>query len=260
MGYKKYNKFKKIKKMSKTTKVIFDIETVRQKDVLDGKDLAYEKAWLKFSERRYKDEDVLEMYEERAGLTPEFGMIVSIVAIDSINKIPVRFKMLLDEANGKEQLFEVAEKALLINFYDWLNEIEQQGKAPIQLIGHYIKRFDVPYVNTRTVKHEMKLHGAFKMFGVKPWDLNMIDTKEVWSGGVYGSSQASSLEDVCRILNIESPKGKGEEELDGSMVGDYFWRGKGTWMERVDTITNYCERDTVANSKVLNKMFQLNMI
>ncbi|QDP50420.1 MAG: putative DNA-directed DNA polymerase [Prokaryotic dsDNA virus sp.] len=249
--------------------VIFDIETVRGKNFIGNEQSgvpmktiedcedAFEKAWFKHGERKYKDMNVEDSFEKGAGLVPEFGMIVCIVAMDSISKIPVRFKMIIEDG---EPDFDAIEKGMLLNFYMWLDELEEESKNPVQLIGHYIKKFDVPYVNTRSAKHGLKIHSAFKCYGIKPWDLIMIDTKEVWNGGIFGTSQASSLDNVCRILGIESPKNGGEDELDGSMVGEEFWNGKGKMSERVKRICDYCERDVIANAKVLNKMFSLNMI
>lgn len=255
--------------MKGKVKVIFDIETAREREVI-GKDEEefglehfdqcgdeYEKAWFKFSRRRYgKEEFVDELYKDKAGLTPEFSMVVCIVAIDSINKIPVRFRMVLDESDVSEEAIMRAEKEMIEEFYKWIDGL----KGKVQLMGHNIKKFDMPVMNVRSVKHGIKLHGAFKMYGLKPWELDVIDTMEVWRGGLFSSTQASSLDDVCRVLGIESPKGGGDDGLDGSMVGEEFWRGKGSFDDRINRICNYCERDTVQNSKVLNKMFLLNMI
>lgn len=241
--------------------VMFDIECVRGKLELGDFYDDFDKAWRELSWRKYEGEIENNTFQEKAGLVPEFGMIVCIVAMDSVSKIPVRFKMVLDDDVNRVNLLE-AEKVLLANFYKWLEDLQKENKKGIRLIGHNIRKFDIPYVNVRTVKHGIKIHSAFKMYDVKPWDSELVDTMEVWKGGMYATTQASGLSNVCRILGVESPKGKGEEELEGSMVGDYFWdvTNEKDFNGRINEICNYCERDVKANAEALNRMYQLGMI
>jgi hypothetical protein len=78
--------------------------------------------------------------------------------------------------------------------------------------------------------------------GKKPWEINHLDTLEMWKFGDY--KHYTSLDLLTHIFNVPSPK----EELDGSMVAEVFYKEK-----NLQKIINYCENDVIAVVQLLLK-------
>lgn len=220
-------------------KLVFDIETVRAYDNLEDAPKAYDDAWCSFSKKKFPDMGHLESYKQKAALYPEFGKIVVISAISSEEKQVVS---LSGEGENKEY-------SLLKDFAAALNT----SWANAQLIGHYIKGFDIPYIVTRMAANGIAIPKILKLYGQKPWEMNLIDTYDVWRSGLFNAPNAASLDCVCMVLGIESPK----QEINGSQVSDVYYSDDPKAMQ---TIITYCEADTKATAAVVNKMVQLRMI
>ena len=67
----------------------------------------------------------------------------------------------------------------------------------------------------------MKPPKLFPTHDTKPWDLRVIDTKEVWQFGNNWS--LSSLDLVCGVLDVDSPK---NGDVKGDNVTTNYWSGK----------------------------------
>lgn len=224
--------------------LVFDIETVRAYKQLSEAPEAFVEAWEYVSSSRYPEMTSEESFQEKAGLHPEFGKVVCISALHSKKKEEVV------SFNGREWIDDEAEFTLLKKFADRINQGDWKGST---LVGHYIKGFDIPYLVTRYVANGMVVPKSLKMYGTKPWDLTMIDTREIWKQGLYQTSQAANLIAVCLALGVESPK----QDITGAEVSEVFWSGEEGAVER---ITKYCEADVIATSQVLRKMYELKMI
>ena len=101
------------------------------------------------------------------------------------------------------------------------------------LCGHNAKKFDFPYISKRMLVHHIPLPPQLSTQGMKPWEVPHHDTMEMWK---FGSWYSSSLELLCAVFGIPSPKG----DIDGSQVGTVFYQGE------IDRIVRYCENDVVA--------------
>jgi hypothetical protein len=115
------------------------------------------------------------------------------------------------------------------------------------LCGHNIKGFDIPMLEKRMIINGMSLPKILPTYDTKPWDMKVIDTKEIWACGAFGS--LGTLELMCISLGIESPKNM---EVTGNKVHEAFWTKKD-----IDGITDYCEKDTVTLVEVLMKLKDL---
>ena len=186
-------------------KIVFDIETAPPKE----KSEAYLDAW------EYCNKE-----EGTEGLYPEFSRIVCISAICNIN--------------GAASFYDEDEKTLLEVFLSFV------GTGPVTWVGHNIKAFDIPFLQARLMANGLGLPYALKTYGKKPWDLEIHDTKEMWKGGFFKTSQAASLTAICLALGIPTPK----DAISGKDVAAYYHAG------RIGEIVEYCEKDTAATLEV----------
>lgn len=223
-----------------TTYIGFDIETIREKNELADTSQQTQRAWEAHSLKRYPDENPADSYKKFASLFPEFSKICCISV--KIKKQDPRSFCLDSSIPELER-----EKALLVDFAQFLTDFPQ-----FVLVGHNIKKFDMPFINVRCVCNGLKVMPGFKMFGVKPWESRHIDTLEVWTGGVFGSSQSGSIESICNALGIESPKA----EFSGAQVSEIYYSNEADAMER---IAKYCERDVLATTLAFSIMAQFEM-
>ena len=223
-------------------KVVFDIETVRRyKHLVDAPE-AEQAAWEYTSKKKYPDMALSDSYEQWAGLYPEFGKIVVISALANTEKGLVR------RFTGMEFGGANAEATLLKNFEEWLT-----NGGVTKLIGQYIKGFDIPYIVTRMLAHNMRPPHFFLMYGQKPWELNhLVCTQEIWKGGQYKTCNSASLINICLILGVESPK----DGIQGSEVSEVYHSGE---PDALDRIGDYCDKDVVASAKVFQRLKELQM-
>lgn len=88
-----------------------------------------------------------------------------------------------------------------------------------------------------------------QLSGKKPWEINHIDTLELWRFGDY--KHFTSLALLAAVLDIPSPK----SDINGSMVGKVYWQDKD-----LDRIGRYCIQDVLTTAKVFLKLRGLHHI
>jgi len=110
------------------------------------------------------------------------------------------------------------------------------------LAGHNIKGFDIPFLCKRYLINGMQVPSKLDFYGKKPWEIDVIDTMEIWK--FSGWKGATSLTLLCDVLGVESPKG----DMDGSKVGEAFYNGE------YKRISQYCELDVNATFEVIKKL------
>ena len=131
------------------------------------------------------------------------------------------------------------ERAMLQAFHDHITEItSRHGEQIIKpnFIGHYITKFDLPFVWKRSVINNVKTCQGVKWVDARH-GVNCYDTMTAWSG--YGNS--ISADNLSKLLGI---KGK-TEGMDGSLVYD-------TWQEDPKKVIDYCH-DDVAMVKAIHE-------
>lgn len=220
------------------SKVLFlDIETVSSKATYDDLDDNFKELWahksksiLKKYDEPPEEEEVSELYPERAAIFAEFGKIVCIsVGIVRRDKEDKELKLRLTSFASEN------EKELLHNFSKL---VMQHYNDPRQYFfcGHNIKEFDMPYICRRLVINQMPLPLPLQLSGKKPWETaHLLDTMEMWKFG--DRKNYTSLNLLAAILDFPTPKG----DMDGSQVGRVYWQEKD-----LDRISFYCEKDVLA--------------
>jgi hypothetical protein len=97
--------------------------------------------------------------------------------------------------------------------------------------------------------NEVKLPKILNISGKKPWEINHIDTMELWKFGDY--KNYTSLNLLAAIFNIPTPK----DDIDGSDVSRVYWEEKD-----IKRIVNYCQKDVITVAQLFLKFKGLPLI
>jgi DNA polymerase elongation subunit (family B) len=214
-------------------KVLFlDIETVPGVQQFNELDDDWKKLWDDKS-RFFRERDGLDLEAsyERAGVFAEFGKIVCIsVGYLRQTKGERRFRM--TSFYGHDEAAFLREFANLLNNH--FNERDHM------LCGHNAKEFDLPFIARRMLVHGIKLPALLDTAGKKPWEVNHLDTMELWKFGDY--KHYTSLKLLTKLFDIPTPK----DDIDGSEVARvYYEEGD---LGRIET---YCRKDVVATAQLI---------
>ncbi len=205
-------------------KILFlDIETVPAFESFDRQSERFKKLWHKKAERLIKkEEDTAQSLYPRAGIYSEFGKIICIsVAFFHNNQLRVK------------SYYGDDEKQLLSEFKELLDKYF--NKADHLLCGHNAIEFDFPYIARRMLVNRIKLPNLLDLAGKKPWEINHLDTMQLWKFGDY--KNYTSLDLLTAIFGIPTPK----DDIDGSEVWKVYWQDK-----NIERIKTYCEKDTIS--------------
>jgi len=208
-------------------KILFlDIETVPQ--AYDFKDLDETTAELFNHKTRFQQKDgktAEEIYGERGGILAEFGKIVCI-SVGYIHQTNTGKEIRL------KSFYHDDEETLLRQFTRLLND---HYSSPYHLLcGHNAKEFDFPYIARRMLIHGIKLPLPLDIAGKKPWEVNHLDTLELWKFGDYK-----------HFTSIPTPK----DDISGADVARVYFEEND--LERIKV---YCEKDVVALIQLVLKM------
>ena len=91
----------------------------------------------------------------------------------------------------------------------------------------------------------MDLPSIIDPTGKKPWEINHLDTLEMWKFG--DRRNYTSLDLLCRVMDIDTPK----DDISGEQVARVYRDDKD--IERVKT---YCEKDVIATAKLCMKLLR----
>jgi len=217
-------------------KILFlDIETVPQTysyQDLDEKTRELFNAKTRFSQSEEKSFETL--YNERGGILAEFGKIVCIsvgmVRENNLNKT-IRLKSF---AHDDEETLLKQFKRLLDEHYNSPSHI---------LCGHNAKEFDIPYICRRMLINGVALPSILDIAGKKPWEINHLDTLELWKFGDYKAFTSLAL--LCHVFQIPTPK----DDISGADVARVYYEESD-----LPRIRHYCEKDVVALIRLFLKM------
>lgn len=216
--------------------LFLDIETVPQtynyEDVGDKtKELFEAKTRSQKTELKTYDE----IYHDRAGILAEFGKIICIsvgyIRGNSIGERTMRIKSFAHE--DEETLLKQFKKL-----------IEEHFSNPNNILcGHNAKEFDFPYICRRMLIHGIKIPAILNLAGKKPWEVNHLDTMELWKFGDYKAYTSLAL--LCHVFNIPTPK----DDISGADVARVYYEE-----HNLDRIARYCEKDVVALIQLFLRM------
>jgi len=209
--------------------LVLDIETVPQYRTYDEVPDSLKLLWDKKTVYNRKEETAEDFYRS-AGIWAEFGKIICISVGIFTGAAPKGMR--IKSFAGHD------EREVLINFTKML-----KGQPnTLVLCAHNGKEFDFPYLCRRMLINGLMLPAQLEIAGKKPWEINHLDTMELWKFGDYKSYTSLNL--LTTIFNIPTPK----DDIDGSMVGDVYW--KDNQLERICT---YCQKDVVATAQLLRR-------
>jgi len=215
-------------------KVLFlDIETVPEVDCFYALPRRKQELWIKKVKRvdgsvdkPMTDEDCADLFDASGGLHAEFGKIVCITIGYFVK----------DEFNLRS-FYNTDEKALLTEFVMTIKNFPWFTPC-----GHNAKEFDFPWLNRRLLINDVPTPSILDFTGKKPWDVKILDTKEIWKFGQYKG--ACSLDLLAELFGIESPK----DDIAGKDVYTTYYQDKDLHRIKV-----YCEKDVVTLAKILCK-------
>jgi DNA polymerase elongation subunit (family B) len=205
--------------------LFLDIETVPQSPSYEETDPLFRKLWdKKASFLVAEGQEPADVYQ-RAGIYAEFGRIICIsvgLLTDDKGSRSVRLKSFAGED----------EKALLLEFAGMLEKYAR--RKAFYLCAHNGKEFDFPYISRRMLINGIPLPDVLDNAGKKPWEVNFVDTMELWKFGDF--KNYTSLELLAAVFGIPTPK----DDIDGSQVAGVFYEEK-----NLARIVTYCEKDVV---------------
>ena len=223
-----------LKNLDLSNVLFLDIETVSGAPTFGDLDETWQKLYADKTKWQRKDEFTpAEFYEKQAGIYAEFGKIVCISCGF------LRY-------SGNQHEFHVKsfygddEKILLQEFGEL---ITKHYNAPQHLLcGHNAKEFDFPYIARRMLINGVDIPQTLNLAGKKPWEVQHLDTMELWKFGDY--KHYTSLKLLAALFGIPTPK----DDIDGSQVGDVYYKDND--LERIKV---YCEKDTLTVAQLLLK-------
>lgn len=239
------NKYRSMISQRKSEKVVFhktliiDIETVPLTKHWNMLPERLQQHWIHKTQFLHLSEAELQqpntVFESRAGIYAEFGKIVCI-GLGYISKHDgakiVRLKSIQNDD----------EKLLLEAFCKLLRQFEMLHKD-FQFCGHNIKEFDIPYICRRLIINGLPLPDCLDIAGLKPWQVNHVDTLELWRFGDYKSY--ISLDLLAQILGVPTSK----SDIDGSQVAHVYWHE-----QDLGRIASYCLKDVYTTTLVYLKL------
>jgi hypothetical protein len=188
-----------------------------------------ERLGVKPGEYGLEEIHLLKLYEQKAALFAEFNKIVC-VSLGTELPPPSQASFYVKSFSGHN------EKQILID----LAAAFEKGSI-YSLAAHFGKGFDYPVLARKYVIHGLPIPHLLNTSGMKPWEIPLHDTAEMWKFGDLRHS--CSLDLLAHCFGLPSPK----EEMDGSQVGRVYWNEGEDGLKK---IVKYCEMDvkTLANA------------
>jgi 3'-5' exonuclease len=208
--------------------LFLDIETVPQYSSYDQLPSDFAALWEKKAGQlsridKFSAEGAMKPDEvyDRAGIYAEFGKIVCIST-----------GILRNTSLWIKSFYGDDEKELLTGFIDMLNKLKEKNIT--YLCAHNGKEFDYPFLIRRMLINGLAVPEILDLSGKKPWEVNHLDTMELWKFGDY--KNYTSLELLAMVFGIPTPK----DDIKGSDVALVYWKE-----HDLPRIVTYCQKDVV---------------
>jgi predicted PolB exonuclease-like 3'-5' exonuclease len=231
--------------------LFFDIETsseFKDFETLEKEKPKLAKLWIKRTEYlkdKYSENSKMsieELYQRKAGLHAEF---LKIACISFGRIIQTEEKSLIKTASFTgDNEHDIINKSLSLMTKYMNKEVDSR------IGGFNIKRFDIPVLCKRAIICEHSIPFFFRFHEIKPWESRVTDLIETWSFGAWQESFAS-LDLVCEVLGIQSPKENTDASMVQSFVHEYNDYAK---------ISSYCEGDVIATINAARRMSSLEIL
>lgn len=175
-----------------------------------------------------------DIWREQAAFHAEFNKIVCVSIGQTFINPPEPIGLKVKSFYGSEEIILQELSKLLFTNPD------------IILCAHCGKEFDFPVLSRKYVINHLPIPTQLQTAGKKPWEINMIDTMDLWRFGSFKHS--ASLDAIASALGIPSPK----QAIDGSMVADVYYENSGLQIgdDPIKVICSYCEGDVLCLANV----------
>ncbi len=212
--------------------MVLDIETVSQKATFDELPDHFKELWAhKVRNMLGADQTAADVYPN-AGLHAEFGKVICIsVGVFHQRQGQMGFRL--------KSFAQPEERELLASFFGLL----QTQPPNLMLCGHNGKAFDFPYLCRRMIINGLPLPAQLDISGKKPWEINHLDTMELWRFGDFRSYVSLNL--MAAALGIPSPK----DDIGGADVYRVYYEEND--LERIRV---YCEKDVLTTAQILRRL------
>jgi hypothetical protein len=181
-------------------------------------------------------ETASELFLEKAAIYAEFGKVIVIgLGMIQYHTPGEEPKLHIQALSGDD------EKKLLEQFREWV--VSRSPRDGLRLCGHNGKEFDFPYLSRRMLIHGIPLPPVLDVAGKKPWEVNHLDTMEMWKFG--DKKSFTSLHLLSTLFGITSSK----ELMDGSQVHHYYYNKKD-----LASIAKYCMQDVLVTAQIFLKL------
>jgi len=216
--------------------LFLDIETVPQYPAYNELPDDWKSLWSHKASYliRNKEEETVESIYNRAGIYAEFGKVICI-SCGVISGNNDDKKLVIKSFYGND------EKIILYQFCEMINKWAIDNSK--YLCSHNGKEFDFPYLCRRLIINSLPIPSLLQIAGRKPWEVNHLDTLELWKFGDFKSYTSLNL--LAHTLGIPTPK----DDIDGSMVWEVYWKEN-----NIDRIVTYCQKDVITVTQVFLRM------
>lgn len=207
-----------------------DVETTSEKQFFSELTPAWQSLWRQKATRIDALKEPEELYP-KAAIYAEFGKIICI----SIG--------VLDEKHAELRIvsfYGFDEQKILVEFTRWANEFLDKQSV---LAAHNGKEFDFPWIARRLAIQGIPIPKPFQLFGKKPWDIQHIDTLELWKCGDY--KHFTSLELLATVFGIHHAK----SHLSGDKIHHAFWVE-----QDISGIAAYCSADVETLARLIGRL------
>ena len=223
--------------------LFFDIQTASAEPNFHALDEEMQYLWyhkMNTYVENARNVDICDLYNTKSQLHAEFGRItcISLGYISSwVDDMPIaKIKSICD----------LNELNILTEVYDILNRSTTQR---FRLCGHNIKEFDIPFLIRRLLIHSLPVPHVINVMNKKPWEMNFIDTMELWQFGV--SRYYISLQLLARVLQVATFS----TDIDPITMSRIFWDD-----QDFAKITKYCEHNILTTMNVILRISNQPMI
>jgi len=179
-----------------------------------------------------------ELYISKAPVLPEYGKIIcfsSATFKSGDELVPDEIKYFSSCSDD--------ELTIMTYIHRVLKKIDNNPRS-IQLCGHNIKGFDIPWICKKLIQYKFDLPNIVCIFHKKPWEMQFVDTKELWSFGSY--YQNAIVDEITTMLDIDDPK----DDIDGSEVYNEYWKN-----HNLERIRIYCEKDVKSCIDIMKRLY-----
>ena len=194
--------------------------------------------WEQKTQFQRKPDQSADEFYERAGILAEFGKIICL-GLGIFSYSNKAYSLRLKSFYGHDEKEILKQFSILIN----------KQIPNLMFCAHNGKEFDFPYICRRLLINGLEIPSQLDISGKKPWEVNHLDTMEMWKFGDH--KHYTSLNLLACSLNIPTPK----DDIDGSQVRQVYYEE-----QNLERIVTYCQKDVITTAQVLLKFKGMDII